>query len=107
MTQLYCCGEIDLCKDVCTDWEWFSFSAQVQLMECLSFDGDTILDCLPIDGQAWKVQFDKMGSLLATSAVDGDDNNVCVWELNPDGQWYLLSKIVGEPAEVSAGAMLE
>lgn len=76
-------------------------------MECLSIDGDTILDCLPIGGHAWKVQFDKMGSLLATSAVNGDNSNVCVWELNPDGQWYLLSKIVGESAEASAGAMLE
>ena len=76
-------------------------------MECLSPDGDTVVARLPIDGRAWKVQFDRMGSLLATSAVDGDSSNVCVWELNPDGQWYLLSRIVGEPPEASAGVMLE
>lgn len=76
-------------------------------MECLSANGGSILDYLPIDGHAWKVQFDKMGSLLATSAVDDDGSIVCVWELNPDGQWHLLSRIFGEPAEASAGAMIE
>ena len=69
--------------------------AQVQQMDCLSSDGNSITDCLPVDGDVWKVQFDKMGSLLATSASDGANSNVCVWELNPEGQWYLLSKIVG------------
>lgn len=68
-------------------------------MECLSVNGETVLDCLPIDGHVRKVQFDKMGSLLATSAVDGDGSSVCVWELNPDGQWHLSSRIVGEPAD--------
>lgn len=76
-------------------------------MECLSVNGDTVLDCLPIDGPARKVQFDKMGSLLATSAIDGDGSSVCVWELNPDGQWCLLSRLVGESAETNERAMLE
>lgn len=76
-------------------------------MACLSVNGDTVLDCLPIDGHARKVQFDKMGSLLATSAVDGDGSSVCVWELNPNGQWYLSSTIVGEAADASERAMLE
>jgi len=84
---------------------WF---AQVHQMSCLSSDGQTALDCLPVDGQVWKVEFDKMGSLLATSASDGDDSNVCIWALNPEGQWYLLSTIVGAPhqSEDNAG-MLE
>lgn len=64
-------------------------------MECLSSDGKGVVSCLPAEGNVWKVQFDKMGSLLATSAVDGDSSNVCVWELNPEGHWYLLSKVVG------------
>jgi len=77
-------------------------------MPCLSPAGHTALDCLPVDGQVWKVEFDKMGSLLATSASDGDDSNVCIWALNPEGQWYLLSKIVGEPHEPDDNAgMLE
>ncbi len=77
-------------------------------MPCLSSDGQTALDCLPVDGQVWKVEFDKMGSLLATSASDGDDSNVCIWALNPEGQWYLLSKIVGEPHELEDNSsMLE
>ena len=80
---------------------------QVQHMECVSANEDTILDCLPIEGHAWKVQFDRMGTLLATSAVDGDISSVCVWEMNMTGQWFLLSRITGEPSETSAGAMLE
>lgn len=76
-------------------------------MECLSSDEDTPLDCLPIDGDAWKVQFDRMGTLLATSAVDGDSSSVCIWEMNTRGQWYLVSRVTGDPPETSAGAMPE
>ena len=84
---------------------WF---AQVYQMPCLSSDGQTALKCLPVDGQVWKVEFDKMGSLLATSSSDGDDSKVCIWELNPEDQWYLLSTIVGEPHEPEDNAgMLE
>ncbi|KAL0024840.1 hypothetical protein WJX79_004379 [Trebouxia sp. C0005] len=81
---------------------------QVHQMPCLSSDGQTSSGCLPVDGQVWKVEFDSMGSLLATSASDGDDSNVCIWALNPEGQWYLLSKIVGEPHEIEDNSsMLE
>lgn len=80
---------------------------QVRQMECLSSDEDTPLDCLPIDGDAWKVQFDRMGTLLATSAVDGDSSSVCIWEMNTRGQWYLVSRVTGDPPETSAGAMPE
>ena len=73
-------------------------------MPCLSSDGQTVQDCLPNEGQIWKVQFDKMGSLLATSAVSGDSSNVCIWELNPQGQWWLLRKIIGEPDEAADNA---
>ena len=84
-------------------------AAQVQQMQCASSDGSSASNCLPIDGHAWKVQFDRMGTLLATSAVDGDSSSVCVWELNPDGQWYLLSKIEGGalPSEDDAEQMPE
>ena len=82
-------------------------ATQVSQMQCHSADGETGIDTLSVERQAWKVQFDRMGALLATSAVDGDSSNVCVWELNPQGQWYLLSRIVGEPQETSAGTMLE
>ena len=68
-------------------------------MPCLSSDGQTIQDCLPNHGQVWRVQFDKMGSLLATSAINGDSSSVCIWELNSQGQWRLLRKITREPDE--------
>lgn len=80
---------------------------QVQQMECLSSNEETTLDCLPIDGHAWKVQFDRMGTLLATSAMDGDSSSVCVWEMNMTGQWCLSSRITEDPPDTSAGAMLE
>lgn len=81
---------------------------QVHRMPCLTSDGQTAVHCLPVDGQVWKVEFDKMGSLLATSATDGADSNVCIWALNPAGQWYLFSKVVGEPHELADNSsMLE
>ena len=69
-------------------------------------DDDAAQECLPIEGQVWKVQFDKMGILLATSATDGDQSTVCIWEQNPQGHWYLLSKIVGD-TDAAPGTMLE
>lgn len=77
---------------------------QVHKMPCLSSDGQTIQDCLPDDGQVWKVQFDEMGSLLATSAVSGDSSSVCIWELNPKGQWCLHRRIIGAPDEPADNA---
>lgn len=80
---------------------------QVHRMPCLTSDGQTAVHCLPVDGQVWKVEFDRMGSLLATSASDAD-SNVCIWALNPAGQWYLFSKVVGEPHELADNSsMLE
>lgn len=76
-------------------------------MECLSSNEETTLDCLPIAGHAWKVQFDRMGTLLATSAGDGDSSSVCVWEMNMSGQWCLSSRISEDPPDMNAGAMLE
>ncbi len=83
------------------------FCMQVQQMACLSSDGQTVADCLPIYGHVWKLQFDKMGSLLATSAMDGDQSSVCIWELNPEGQWFLLSRITGEPQSSEDAGMLK
>ena len=79
-------------------------------MDGLSSDG-SIQASLPIDGHAWKVQFDQMGSLLATSAVEGESSSVCIWELNPEGQWYVLSKVHGSTddseSEMNEGTMLQ
>ena len=78
-------------------------------MSCLSNDGQQTLDHLPIDGQVWRVHFDRLGVLLATSAVDGDESIVYLWELNPQGQWYPSSRIAGEcqQSDDSDGAMLD
>lgn len=81
---------------------------QVQQMTCVSLDGQTVQDCLPVDGHVWKTQFDNMGTLLATSALGDHQSDVCIWELNPDGQWYLLSKIVGDASSnETSSRMLE
>ena len=80
---------------------------QVQQMLVKTSDEEAEQKSLPAEGRVWKVQFDNMGILLATSATDGDQSNVCIWEQSPQGHWYLFSKIVGDPSEAHAGAMLE
>ena len=70
-------------------------------------EGEAVQGRLPSAGQIWKVKFERICSLLATSATNVEHSNICIWEQNPQGHWCLLSKIASELLEDNAGNMLE
>ena len=76
-------------------------------MSIKASDGEAVQGGLLSAGQVWKVKFDRVGSLLATSATDAEHSTVCIWEQNPQGHWYLLSKIASDSSQDNAGNMPE
>lgn len=47
----------------------------------------------------WQVEWNLLGSWLAASTEGGE---VCMWRPDLSGEWLLLNRIVGRPAEAAA-----